>query len=564
MPLKNLFNLTNLTLLVALALSTVAAYYSIIGLTAIFAGAVIPVIIMGSILELGKITTTVWLKKYWNRCGLVLKLYLVPAVVALAILTSMGIFGFLSKAHMDSGLVSGDVQAKLSLIDEKIKTERDNIDIARKALQQMDAQVDARLSRGDSEAGAERAVQIRRQQAGERVKLQKEIGEAQKKIATLNEERAPIAAENRKVEAEVGPIKYVASLIYGDNPDSNLLERAVRWVIILLVVVFDPLAIALVVAANSSKDWDKVVDDDKVAVNTVLPKDEDTKPLTKEEADALKALDNPIVPWPTEWKDIDTEKVADEIFKEIEKEEIKSQEVDYSKHSYLQNGFGNPHPPGVEPVKPLVYKPEVLTATETIEPSKKVEENIQHKLEVIHKLHQPTENVAEVKPKKERKPRKKKVDTEPEPAPIAQVEPPKQIITEGITSLNPVREINEDYVSFEGRQIRKSALKELRPDLFMLTADPIKRNSTNFGIQFPRLANKGDIFVRVDILPNKAYKFDGSKWIEINKDTSSSYLYNKNYIQYLVEKIDNGEYDIDLLTDNERQQIEEYLKSQQG
>ena len=99
---------SNLTLLVALALSTVAAYYSIIGLTAIFAGAVIPVIIMGSILEVGKITTTVWLRKYWKRCGWLLKLYLVPAVVALAVLTSMGIFGFLSKAHTETGLVSGD------------------------------------------------------------------------------------------------------------------------------------------------------------------------------------------------------------------------------------------------------------------------------------------------------------------------------------------------------------------------------------------------------------------------------------------------------------------------
>ena len=170
MPLKNIFNLTSLTLLVALALSSVAAYYSIIGLTAIFAGAVIPVIIMGSVLEVGKITTTVWLRKYWNKCSWILKLYLVPAVIAIAILTSMGIFGFLSKAHMDQGITSGDVQAKLSLIDEKIKTQRDNIEVACKALQQMDAQVDARLSRGQSEQGAERAVQIRRQQAGERTK----------------------------------------------------------------------------------------------------------------------------------------------------------------------------------------------------------------------------------------------------------------------------------------------------------------------------------------------------------------------------------------------------------
>ena len=157
---KKFASLSNLTLLVALSLSTVAAYYSIIGLTAIFAGAVIPIIVMGTILEIGKITTTVWLRKYWNRCSWVLKSYLIPAVVLLALLTSMGIFGFLSKAHMDQGITSGDVQAKLSLYDEKIKTQRDNIELARKALQQMDAQVDARLGRSDSEQGAERAVAI--------------------------------------------------------------------------------------------------------------------------------------------------------------------------------------------------------------------------------------------------------------------------------------------------------------------------------------------------------------------------------------------------------------------
>ena len=128
MHLKRTLTLSNLTLLVALSLSTVAAYYSIIGLTAIFAGAVIPIIVMGSILEVGKICTTVWLRKYWSRAGWILKSYLVPAVILLAFLTSMGIFGFLSKAHSDQNLVSGDVQAKLSIIDEKIKTAKDNIE----------------------------------------------------------------------------------------------------------------------------------------------------------------------------------------------------------------------------------------------------------------------------------------------------------------------------------------------------------------------------------------------------------------------------------------------------
>jgi hypothetical protein len=171
------------------------------------------------------------------------------------VITSMGIFGFLSKAHSDAGLVSGDVQAKIAVYDEKIKTERENIDAARKALTQMDAQVNERLSRSTDDRGAERAVQIRRQQQAERTRLQNDISRSQGAIARLNEERAPIAAEVRKVEAEVGPIKYIANFIYGDNPDANILEKAVTWVIIIIVVVFDPLAVILLLASQYSFQW---------------------------------------------------------------------------------------------------------------------------------------------------------------------------------------------------------------------------------------------------------------------------------------------------------------------
>jgi len=267
---KKVFSLSTLALLTALTLSGIAAWYSVVGLTAIFAAAVIPIIIMGGALEFAKVVTTVWLHRYWDKCRWAMKTYLTGAVVVLALVTSMGIFGFLSKAHMDQGVPTGDIAAQISLIDEKIntqkeyiKSERENINSARSALSQMDAQVSARLDRGTSEASAERSVQIRAQQRRERAALTKEISEAQKhietanaEIAKLNLERAPIASKFRKVEAEVGPIKYIAALIYGDNPDQALLERAVRWVIILLIFVFDPLALMLVIAAISSYKWE--------------------------------------------------------------------------------------------------------------------------------------------------------------------------------------------------------------------------------------------------------------------------------------------------------------------
>ena len=506
---------SNLTLLVALLLSSVAAWYSIIGLTAIFAGAVIPVIIMGGILEIGKITTTVWLRKYWGRAGFLLKLYLVPAVIALALLTSMGIFGFLSKAHMEHGLNTGDSQAKLSLYDEKIKTQRDNIELARKALTQMDNQVDQRLSRGDSENSAERAVQIRRQQAGERSKLQKDIGDAQKEIAKLNEERAPIAAENRKVEAEVGPIKYIAALIYGDNADNNMLESAVRWVIILLVIVFDPLAIALVLAANASKEWDEEGDSplgtEPISTPTVTEPayEPDDGPLTDDQVKQIIAMagtpKHPINCYMCGTELVNAtgiglfcpNKLCDVRDGPFEEPEVEPKTI-LEQHPYLSKPFVS------FDTKPMVA---------------------------------PKEEIAE--------------------EPVVQED-----TSEIIQPEKPYKELEGGYVMFEDKHYQMEALKSLRPDIFMLTADSQRTINTNFGIKFPDVANKGDVFVRVDSLPNRVYKYDSRKWIEVQKEQSDTYLHNQKYIKYLVEKIEKGEYDLDLLSETEKEQIELFLKNQ--
>jgi hypothetical protein len=244
-----------LTLISGLAISAVAIYYSVQGLAAIFAAAVIPIVVMGTILEVSKLVAAWWLKANWHRAPILLKSYLLIAVVVLMLITSMGIFGFLSKAHTDQAVPAGDVVSQVALYDEKIKTQRDNIETARKALQQMDSQVDQLLGRSDDERGAERAVQVRRNQAKERARLQSEIAVAQTEIAKLNEQKAPIAGQLRALEAEVGPIKYIAALIYGDNPDANVLEKAVTWVIMVIVFVFDPLAVLLLLASQLSFQW---------------------------------------------------------------------------------------------------------------------------------------------------------------------------------------------------------------------------------------------------------------------------------------------------------------------
>ena len=240
-----------ITLLTALLLSSVAAYFSIAGLMAIFSSAVIPIAIMGGTLELAKVVTASWLYRNWKTAPALFRYYLVGSTVILSLITSLGIFGYLSKAHNDQNLISGDVQSKIAIYDEKIKTEKENIEANRKALKQMDEGVDQVLGRSTSETGAEKAVAMRRTQQKERARIQAEISQSQKSIAELNNVRAPIAAEVRKVEAEVGPIKYIAALIYTEQT-VDVLEKAVRWVIIALVIVFDPLAILLLIAANMS------------------------------------------------------------------------------------------------------------------------------------------------------------------------------------------------------------------------------------------------------------------------------------------------------------------------
>ena len=239
-----------LTLLSGLSISTVAVYYSVIGLISIFSAAATPIMIMGVVLELSKLVATVWLKRHWKDASFLILSYLTAAVLILMLITSMGIFGYLSKAHLDQAIPSGDIIDKVTLLDEKINVQKENIEASRKALSQMELAFDQTMARSTSEQGASRAVQIRRTQTKERTLLQGEISASQKEITKLKEERTPIARELRKVEAEVGPIKYIAALIYGDKLDDNLLERAVRWMIILIVAVFDPLAIILLLGCQ--------------------------------------------------------------------------------------------------------------------------------------------------------------------------------------------------------------------------------------------------------------------------------------------------------------------------
>jgi len=239
-----------ITLLTALVISSVAIYYSVSGLAAIFAASAIPIIIMGMSLEIGKLVTAVWLHKNWNSAPKILRTYFMIATLVLMFITSMGIFGFLSRAHIEQSAPIGDIAAQIEMIDAKIQTKKEEITNAQTTIKGLDEVVNQYLTKGTDVKSVTSANSARKQNSGERNKLQKQIDQVQKDIAKLNEEKFPLSQKIRKAEAEVGPIKYIAQMIYGDNPDKNLLEKAVTWMIFVIIFVFDPLAVLLLIASQ--------------------------------------------------------------------------------------------------------------------------------------------------------------------------------------------------------------------------------------------------------------------------------------------------------------------------
>jgi hypothetical protein len=306
------------------------------------------------------------------------------------------------------------------------------------------------------------------------------VEEAQGRIVGLQEQRAPVAAELRKVEAEVGPIKYIAALIYGDDPDANLLEKAVRWVIILLVVVFDPLAIMMVLAATESIKWRR-----ETPTDTAYPPDDG--PLTDEQLDQIQAT----APEPV--YDPDT---ANALIAEIEPqvpEPVLLEKSIFEQHPYLTKGFAH-----FENIPPMVA---------------------------------PTESVSEF------------VTEEPD-------EPPhiKEAIKKWKTA-NP-----GDTIKNQRHMLQRGEIAEL-PWIALIEELPDIEPVHSFGTQLPRTGHKRDTYVRTDLVPNRVFKHNGIDWIEVDKHLNDSYTYNTAYIDHLIGKIAQGQYDPDLLSESESEQV---------
>ena len=246
--MRNLFFIL-VVLLSAISISGIAAAYSIIGLATLFAGAKVAIIAMGTSLEIGKLVAASWLYQNWKNSNLpkTIRAYLTTSVIVLVFVTSMGIFGFLSKAHLDQVRPTSDNVVHISLIDRQILQENVVIDRAEKTLNLLDKALEVYI---DKEY-VSRGLKERKKQKEERDFLNNEIRVAMDKIAKLTLEKGNIELEQLKIEADVGPLKYVAELIYGDEAKEHF-DEAVRWIIIVLIFVFDPLAVLLLIAANIS------------------------------------------------------------------------------------------------------------------------------------------------------------------------------------------------------------------------------------------------------------------------------------------------------------------------
>jgi hypothetical protein len=360
----------------------------------------------------------------------------------------------------------------------------------------MDEGVDQVLGRSTTETGAEKAVAMRRTQQKERARLQSEISQSQKSIAELNDARAPIAAEVRKVEAEVGPIKYIAALMYGDNPDANLLERAVRWMIIMIVLVFDPLALTLILASNKQFEWARqgtggfVHDEPRY--------EPDDGPLTEQQIEQIQnSVELPKDPHPPGW-----------MFEKKEDDRPWNERYPYLTWPFVHfkdlTPMVAPDPAKEDQAAMAIRPPEEIPGVE-IRP---------WTAEEIEALDVGND------------------DDEAEKAAV-----------KAWKAANPDDTIKAQRVKLARGQIDRLPWHE--PSV----------TTHAFGAEFPNQPNKGDTYLKVDAIPSRLYKYNGKSWIHIDKDLSDNYTYDTAYIDYLIAKVDSGEYDPELLSDIEQEQI---------
>jgi len=249
-----------LPFLTAIALSAIAAFYSVIGLAQIFPGSFLPIVIMGTVLEVAKLVTVSWLYNNWNVTVRAMRYYFIIAIIFLMLITSMGIFGFLSRAHIESNIVVGANSVQLDILNSQEKIARERLEyLLKKAGDDPE-----RITRN-----TDRAIQ-----------------ETQSELKRISQEKLPLLTEENKLMAEVGPIKYIAEMLY-TKEDPDFIDKAVRVVILVIIFVFDPLAVLLLIAANQTYKRMNIINKrkskrlDKRIANNVQLDDSEIVPKSK-------------------------------------------------------------------------------------------------------------------------------------------------------------------------------------------------------------------------------------------------------------------------------------------
>lgn len=237
-----------LTLGTSLTLAATAAYFSIVGLMTIFSGAVIGIAIMATVLEIGKLVSAAWLHYEWDRINNLVRGYFTAAVIVLMLITSMGIFGFLSKAHIDSALVSDTYSLEASIIDTRIAAEQSKLKAAQDRIESLDYVLETSQPKDRN--------YVNGRQTEERNNLAITIDKAVDSIVQYNEQKLPIQRLQLEQESELGPVKYIADMIYGSNA-KEYYDDAVRWIILVIIFVFDPLAIMLLIVSTAAFKRDR-------------------------------------------------------------------------------------------------------------------------------------------------------------------------------------------------------------------------------------------------------------------------------------------------------------------
>ena len=234
--------LNYLALATSLMIAGIAAYFSVIGMGIIFAGAYMSTVVMMSALEFGKIVTAAYVHLFWDKLNY-MKYYLSFSVFVLMLITSLGIFGFLSKANIDQTLQGDSYSLEMSIIDKSLESKENQL-----------GRLEDRIANLDNIIATARPQDrnyIDRRQKDEREEIGNDIDTIVDDIVLLNQEKLPFQRLQLEQEGEIGPIKYVAEMIYGQDDANKYIDNAVRYVIIALIFVFDPLALLLLITATS-------------------------------------------------------------------------------------------------------------------------------------------------------------------------------------------------------------------------------------------------------------------------------------------------------------------------